>query len=162
VAQRRCVGGENWEWDGVRFEVLHPPAADYDQPPRKSNDMSCVLKIAAPGGSVLLAADVEGAAEARLAEQPLRADFLVAPHHGSRSSSSADFVAAVQAGTVIFPVGYRSRFNHPHPVVVARYAATGARLLRTDRDGAVTLRIAPDTGTVIREREQSRRYWHGG
>ena len=162
VAQRRCVGGENWEWDGVRFEVLHPPAADYDQPPRKSNDMSCVLKIAAPGGSVLLAADVEGATEARLAEQPLRADFLVAPHHGSRSSSSADFVAAVQAGTVIFPVGYRSRFNHPHPEVVARYAATGARLLRTDRDGAVTLRIAPDTGTVIREREQSRRYWHGG
>ncbi len=162
VTQRRCIGGQHWEWDGVRFEVLHPPAADYDKPPRKSNDMSCVLKVEAPGGTLLLAADVEGASEVRLAAQPLRADYLVAPHHGSRSSSSADFVAAVQARTVIFPVGYRSRFRHPHPEVVARYVATGARLLRTDRDGAVTLLIAPDASAVVRERERSRRYWHGG
>jgi competence protein ComEC len=146
----------------VRFEVVHPPAADYDKPPRKSNDMSCVLKVEAPGGTLLLAADVEGASEVRLAAQPLRADYLVAPHHGSRSSSSADFVAAVQARTVIFPVGYRSRFRHPHPEVVARYVATGARLLRTDRDGAVTLLIAPDASAVVRERERSRRYWHSG
>jgi competence protein ComEC len=163
LTQRRCLAGDAWQWDGVRFELLHPGLSDYEQASVKTNDLSCVLKVTAPGGAVLLAADIEASVEARLvaAAQPLRADFLVVPHHGSRSSSTPAFVGAVGARTVIFPVGYRSRFHHPHPRVVARYAASGAVSLRTDRDGAVTIFIAPDGTTTRRERAQVRRYWNG-
>ncbi len=121
-----------------------------------------MLKLSAAGGSVLLGADIDTATEARLLERgaPVRADHFVVPHHGSRSSSSPDFVAAVGAQHAIVSVGYRSRFGHPHPDVMARYAASGARILRTDRDGAVTLELTPAATTVLRERERSRRYWH--
>jgi competence protein ComEC len=163
VAQRRCEAGQSWEWDGVRFELLHPSAADYRSAPAKSNDLSCVLKLSAAGGSVLLGADIETATEARLLARgmPVRAEHFVVPHHGSRSSSSPDFVAAVGARQAIFPVGYRSRFGHPHPDVLARYAAAGAAILRTDRDGAVTLELTSAGTRVLRERQRSQRYWHG-
>ena len=163
LPQRRCIGGEAWDWDGVRFELLHPAQEDYEHRPAKSNDMSCVLKVSGTGGSALLTGDIEAATEARLvaAGSSLRSDYLVAPHHGSRSSSTAEFVAAVGAHTVVFSVGYLSRFHHPHPVVAARYAASGAGLLRTDRDGAITLDLAPGGAAIVRERERSRRYWQG-
>jgi competence protein ComEC len=159
----RCAAGQRWEWDGVRFEILHPSPADYGAPRTTSNDLSCVLKVSGSSGAVLLAADIEADVEARLATQPglLRADILVVPHHGSRSSSSAAFVAAVGARTVVFPVGYRNRFHHPHPDVLARYEATGAVLARTDRDGAVTVSLDNGGTAVARQREQFRRYWHG-
>lgn len=163
LTQRRCLAGDAWEWDGVRFELLHPSHSDYQQGSGKTNDLSCVLKVTAPGGSVLLTADIEAGVEARLvaAAQPLRADYLVVPHHGSRSSSTPAFIEAVGARTVIIPVGYRSRFRHPHAQVVARYADSGAALLRTDRDGAVSIFIAPEGATTRREREQVRHYWNG-
>jgi competence protein ComEC len=91
----------------------------------------------------------------------VRAEHFVVPHHGSRSSSSAEFVTAVGARQAIFAVGYRSRFGHPHPEVLARYAAAGADILRTDRDGALQLQVAPQATRIRREREESRRYWHG-
>ncbi|MGB0127283.1 MAG: DNA internalization-related competence protein ComEC/Rec2 [Rhodocyclaceae bacterium] len=158
----RCVAGQQWEWDGVRFEVLHPAPADYSDARRQSNDLSCVLKVSAARGSALLAADIEADVETRLAAQPglLRADTLVVPHHGSRSSSSPAFVAAVEARTVVFPVGYRNRFRHPHADVLARYQTHGADLLRTDRDGAVIITLGNEGKTVVRQREQFRRYWH--
>ena len=158
-----CFDGQSWEWDGVRFEMLHPRYAAYAEPARKTNDMGCVLKIATAGTSVLLTADIEAVSEQALLARhrgQLKADWLVAPHHGSRTSSTPAFIEAVGAKTVIFPVGYRSRFRHPNAEVVRRYEASGAQLLRSDRDGAVTLRLGPARAGVELEREVRRRYWH--
>ena len=161
---RPCADGQAWEWDGVRFEMLHPQPADYDRPARKTNDMSCVLKVSAVQGSALLTGDIETISEQALSKRQgerLRADVLLAPHHGSRTSSSPEFIAAVGAKTVIFPVGYRNRFRHPNAEVERRYEASGAQLLRTDRDGAVTVDIGAVSQRLTFEREARRRYWHG-
>ena len=88
------------------------------------------------------------------------ADVLVAGHHGSKTSSTPEFVEAVRPRAVIFPVGYRNRFGHPHPEVVERYRDLGSALYRTDRDGAVLVAIAPEGAiTVERYRAIYRRYW---
>jgi len=157
----RCVAGQRWEWDGVRFAVLHPDAADYKNPARKTNNMSCVLRVENAAGSVLLTSDIEAADErALLARSPdlLRSDVLLAPHHGSRTSSTPEFIAAVGARDVIFPVGYRNRFGHPKADIVERYA--GRRLWRTDRDGEVSVKLA-ETVELSAFRQEHRRYWHG-
>lgn len=161
VPARRCTAGQAWEWDGVRFRVLHPGGAGSPAGGRPGNNGSCVLHVAAADGSLLLAGDIEAAAEAELlaaAGPTLGATVLVAPHHGSRSSSSPAFVAAVAPQAVVFSVGYRSRFGHPHPEVQARYGP--ARLLRTDLDGALTADLGRGGLVVARERERRRRYWH--
>jgi competence protein ComEC len=89
----------------------------------------------------------------------LAAEVLLVPHHGSRTSSSPEFVAAVGAMDAIFPVGYRNRFGHPKSEVVERYE--GARLWRSDRDGAVSVRLGAGGVTIDTERAARRRYWHG-
>jgi len=162
-----CQAGLSWEWDGVRFTVLHPDKAQYQTPTRKANDMSCVLKVADAYGSALLTADIEALSERALlarygAEQggALRSEVLVAPHHGSRTSSTPEFIAAVGARTVIFPVGYRNSFRHPRPDVVERYRQSGAALHRTDLEGALTLSLAAPGPRIVAEREERRRYWH--
>ena len=159
----RCYAGQSWEWDGVRFEMLGPTRASYDDVSLKDNDRSCVLKIATPGAHVLLPADIERRAERALLEergQDLHADVLVAPHQGSRTSSSARFVERVNPQVVIFPVGYRNRFGHPHRDVVERYVAIGAKIYRTDRDGAITLSLSGDGRIRVEPfRAVYRRYW---
>jgi len=155
---RRCARGMAWEWDGVRFEMLHPAPASAA---RRRNDESCVLRVTTAGGAMLLTGDIERGAEAELARSgPAQADVLLVPHHGSRTSSSAEFLAAVRPRHAIAPVGYRSRFGHPHPEVLARYAAAGLAPLRTDRDGAVTVRLTPGAPTLEAERARRARYWH--
>ena len=159
LAGRPCVDGEAWEWDGVRFRILHPLATDYEVP-RPSNALSCVLRIETAYGSVLIPGDLEGKAEAELLARhgaEIRSDVLVAPHHGGKKTASPAFVAAVGASEVIFPVGYRNRFGHPHPDVLARFAP--ARIHRTDAHGAV--RIVRDENGYRAEhvREERRRYW---
>jgi competence protein ComEC len=157
----RCAAGQSWEWDGVRFEILHPTSAAYETR-MKSNDRGCVLKVTAPGGSVLVPGDIERPSEERLLREgkSLGADILIAPHHGSRTSSIPAFVAAVKPKDVIFAVGYRNRFGHPHPDVVERWKASDARILRTDRDGALLVTIAPHAPIRIeRNRALYRRYW---
>jgi competence protein ComEC len=139
-----CVDGDRWTWDGVHFEILHPPPDDAGA---SENDRSCVLRVSAPGFTVLLPADIEVAAEARLLrDHPdrLRADVLVAPHHGSRSSSSDAFVAAVNPSIVVFSAGWRSRFGHPRPEVVARYRAAGAQPRTTGVEGALRVHRGED------------------
>jgi competence protein ComEC len=157
----RCYAGQSWDWDGVKFEVLHPSYASYELPV-KNNDRGCVLKVSAPGGSVLIPADIERRSEETLLSQSenLAADVLIAGHHGSKTSSTPAFVQAVSPRTVIFAVGYRNRFGHPHPDVTTRYLQSGSALYRTDRDGAVLVTISPE-GSVKTERYRSlyRRYW---
>jgi competence protein ComEC len=164
VAQTACHDGQKWEWDGVSFEMLYPSAGQYEHRPRKTNDMSCVLKVTASGHSVLLPSDIEAWSEELLLNahsSDLKSDVLLVPHHGSRTSSTPEFIAAVAAPEVIFPVGYRNRFNHPRPDVVERYRASGAAMSRTDRDGALTIRLGNGGVQIIAERRLRARYWHG-
>ncbi|MFN2644030.1 MAG: DNA internalization-related competence protein ComEC/Rec2 [Burkholderiales bacterium] len=153
---RRCAAGERWEWDGVRFEFLHPSR----EPGGKRNDQSCVLRVAAGAHAMLLTGDIERAAEAAIvsAGERVRSDVLLVPHHGSRTSSTAEFIAAVAPRRAIIPVGYRSRFGHPHPLVLERYRAAGVELLRTDLEGAITVRMGAELD-VHAERQLRARYW---
>ncbi len=159
----RCVDGMRWRWDGVDFEVLHPPPAYYRDARAKTNDLSCVVAVTAGRSRVLLSGDIEARSETRLlheARDALAADVLVVPHHGSRTSSTPAFVAAVDPAVAVFTPGYRNRFGHPRPEVVARYVSRGSAVVRTDRDGAITF----DAGSsriagVERARAVGARYW---
>ena len=156
TAARGCFAGTQWEWDGVRFAFLHPPL---EEPPGRRNNRSCVLSVAAAGSSMLLTGDIERAAESRLLQGPLRADVLLVPHHGSRTSSTAEFIQAVSPRWAVVPAGYRNRFGHPSADVLERYRAAGTRLLRTDLDGAVQVQLGERGAQVIAERTRRPRYW---
>jgi competence protein ComEC len=161
---RRCAAGQNWEWDGVRFETLHPEGDSYNDAKLKDNDRSCVLRIVSPHGSVLLPADVERAGEFALLRDrrgELSADVLVVPHHGSRTSSTPDFVGAVSPRIAIFAMGYRNRFGHPHPAVVAEYRRRGVSMVRTDAAGAVSVRMTAAGIDLQKWRDREQRYWRG-
>jgi competence protein ComEC len=157
----RCFAGQHWEWDGVRFEMLHPAWDGYNAPAARDNDRSCVLRVTAAGGSVLLTADIEQKAEAQLlaqASRPLGSEVLLVPHHGSATSSSHAFLSQIRPRIAVVPVGYRNRFGHPADAVLARYAELGATVHRTDRDGALLLRFG-ETVSVQTWRALHRRYW---
>jgi len=158
VHGRPCIEGERWYWDGVRFSLLHP------QSDRGSdNEQSCVLRIDG-AYSVLLPGDIERRSEARLLRDrstELAADVLLSPHHGSRTSSSAELVAAVRPHIVVHSAGWRSRFGHPRAEVVERYAAVGAEQFVTGVVGAVTIREDRDGRLrVLQYRRENARWWN--
>lgn len=162
LAPQACVEGVAWALDGVRFEFIHP--AGDAPPPRQRNEGSCVLRVASRHGSALLPGDIGAVSERALAaQQPqlLVADVVVAPHHGSRSSSSPRLVAAAGAAHVIHSVGNLNSYRHPHPDVWARWDAAGARNWRTDGQGAVTASFDAQGVRVEAWRERAPRYWHG-
>ena len=158
-----CVAGQTWTWDGVQFDVLHPLQAAPAVLPHgeKPNAQSCVLHVrAASGASALLAGDIERPQELILvkAGAPLAADALLVPHHGSKTSSSDAFLAAVQPKIALVQAAYRSRFGHPAPVVVERLREHGAKVVDSAHCGAATWRS--DASDAVRcEREVGRRYW---
>jgi competence protein ComEC len=152
-----CRAGQHWEWDGVRFAVLHPDGAGWE-----GNDASCVLRIDG-AFSVLLTGDIGAAAEqALLSGAALGAEVLVSPHHGSASSSSAAFVRAVVPRLVIHSAGWRNHFRHPRPQVVARYAEAGAAQYVTGAGGAISVWRDPGSGQLaVREhRREAARFWN--
>ena len=159
----RCEAGQRWSWDDVRFTVLQPTAAHYAVAQRKANDLSCVLRVESQHGAVLLTGDLEARGEQELLRRDpnmLKAEVVVVPHHGSRTSSTPAFIATVEAVIAVYATGYRNRFGHPRPDIVARYESAGARGYRTDLDGALTFTFAPDAPLAPRaEREHDRRYW---
>ncbi len=160
--KRRCLDGQAWQWDGIEFEMLHPDAASYADAAIRDNDMGCVLRISIGSKHILLAADIEKESERQLlAEHPdkLPAAFLVVPHHGSRTSSGAGFVAAVHPEFAVFTAGYLNRFGHPNREIEQRYAHSGAELLRTDQDGAILVEMNAQGLQVERYRDTHRRYW---
>jgi competence protein ComEC len=163
LAERRmrCFAGQRWQWDGVRFEMLHPAWDGYNARATRDNDRSCVLRVAAAGGSLLLTADIEQRSEAQLlarASGPLVSEVLLVPHHGSATSSSHAFLSQIRPRIAVFPVGYRNRFGHPVEPILGRYANLGAIVHRTDRDGALLVRI--ETGVAVHAwRALRRRYW---
>lgn len=163
VRHERCAAGQAWEWDGVHFEVLHPARESYAEPALKPNARSCMLRVSAKGGSMLLPGDIEAQQEAQLlaaAPDKLAAGILLAPHHGSATSSTPAFMAAVRPQHGIFQVGYRNRYRHPRADVVQRYRAAGAAVWRTDEAGAVELELGT-RATLRAYRQQHARYWHG-
>ena len=158
---QRCAAGTAWEWDGVRFAILHPEGAAARA--KRSNNLSCVLKVSAGGRSMLLTGDIEKPAEAELLKRDasaLAADVLLVPHHGSRTSSSAEFLAAVGARAAVIPAGYRNRFGHPNADVLERFSVLKTEIFRTDRGGAITVRLGAGELQILGERRHRRRYWH--
>ena len=159
----RCGAGQHWEWDGIAFDMLHPTPASYDDAHLKTNARSCTLRISNGRRTVLLAGDIEAAQEAALLERApdrLRADVLLAPHHGSGTSSTLAFLQAVRPGIAVFQVGYRNRYHHPKPEVYERYGALGALRLRTDEAGALALDVGADVAWHGYRTEHAR-YWYG-
>lgn len=163
MAGTPCVAGQSWQWDGVRFTILNGPADAVDEP-SPDNNGGCVLRIEAGQHAALLPADIERDAEARLLRdhpKALRADVLLAAHHGSRTSSTPAFVEAVNPELVIFSAGYANSYRHPRPEVVGRYQRLGSTLHMTGVEGALTLHVDPDTGLGPVEvwRQARPRYW---
>ena len=162
----RCEAGQRWTWDGVQFTVLHPGSGIYDEPARhrKENDRGCVIRVATAGFSALLTGDVEARSEAEMLARDaaaLRSDVLLVPHHGSKTSSTPEFIDAVAPRIGLLSVGYRNRFRHPNAAVVARYAGRGIELHRTDREGALHVVLAAQSSGTIRVEGYARRmrYW---
>lgn len=139
---RPCVAGTVWIWEGVRFQFLHPSAGG---PRWSDNDGSCVLRVATAGASILLPGDVSRRAESWLlrARQPLAADLVVAPHHGSSTSSSEGFVARTRPRFVVYATGFANRWGFPRPEVRARWRRAGACGLDTAMLGALEFTAAP-------------------
>ena len=157
---KRCEAGQHWEWDGVRFDVLHPQAADYDTA-AKSNAMSCVLRISNGAHTALLVGDIEQPQEARLVAQgvDLSAHVLLVPHHGSKTSSSGEFLDAVAPSIGIVQSGYRNRFGHPAPPVLERLQERKVRVVDSPHCGAFTWQSWQVQNSACL-RLQGRRYWH--
>ncbi|MES2546155.1 MAG: DNA internalization-related competence protein ComEC/Rec2 [Pseudomonadota bacterium] len=165
----QCVAGQTWYWDKVKFEVLNPGLDTYENASISDNNRSCVLKIISRFGSILLTGDIEKSTEAMLLQANkdegsnhfLASDVLVAPHHGSKTSSTRDFVDAVGAKQVIFTVGYLNRFKHPKPMIEQRYANSGAANYRSDYHGALQVNFTNNHSPSIESwRQKQPRYWH--
>ena len=163
VPHTRCEAGQRWHWDGVTFTVLHPRAQDHARAGAKPNSLSCVLRVVdARGNSLLLTGDIEAPDEQRLLQDDaaaLASRVLVVPHHGSKTSSTAAFLDAVAPERAVVQAGYRNRFGHPAPPVLARYAERGIALSRSDACGAWTWRTDALEVNPYCEREAAARYW---
>ncbi|WP_024902369.1 DNA internalization-related competence protein ComEC/Rec2 [Robbsia andropogonis] len=158
TVRRRCRAGDTWSWDGVRFDTVWPLDPLRRAPP---NHVSCVLRISNGVHAVLLAGDIEAPQEEALrkARIPLRADVLLAPHHGSATSSTSPFIQAVAPRHVVFQMGFRNRHRHPSTRVVPRYTERGVMTHRSDTDGAVRFISRNADMTVETLRYHRRRYW---
>jgi competence protein ComEC len=141
---------------GAIVRILNPPI-DFDRRRglerwRNLNNNSMALQLLFAGYTVLLPGDVERPAEQEMLRRvgpALKSTILLVPHHGSRSSSSTEFLAAVQPEYAIVSCGWRNRFNFPHPEVLARYRGVGSRILRTDTDGAIQIQLQPDGLRIV-------------
>lgn len=161
---RRCEAGQRWVWDGVQFEVLHPLAVDYQNPRHKPNAMSCVLSVKAHNKQILLAGDIgkkqEKALIKRLPASQLKSWGLIAPHHGSNTSSSEPFLRIVDPQWSIFQMGYLNQFHHPHPLVFKRYQALKIIPFRSDEQGAVHISISEKRATIEGQKTKYPHYWY--
>ena len=153
-----CAAGQSWTWDQVRFTLLSPPHAFVSE-----NDNSCVLKIQSEQGAVLLTGDIEALAESWLIEtygNNLKANVLIAPHHGSNTSSTTSFLQAIQPEYVLIPAGYRNQFGHPHQEVLLRYQQIKAKWLTSADSGAITINVRDGSWVVQSMRDTESKYWN--
>lgn len=153
-----CVQGQHWHWDAVEFTMLGPKSPGF----LTENDNSCVLHIKATHGAILMTGDIEQTAEAWLVEtygEALRANVLVAPHHGSNTSSTSAFLQNVAPEVSLLATGYRNPFHFPHPAVIKRYQAQQIRWFNTAELGAIQVDIATTGTKITAYREQVGKYW---
>ena len=160
LQQLPCSTASSWTAAGVRFQFLHPrPDAAWE-----GNNASCVLEVAIGDHRILLTGDIETPVEATLVENSLigPVNTVIVPHHGSRTSSSPDFVKALSPELAIVSAGFGNRWGFPKADVVRRWELAGARLLETATSGAIGQRVCLDSGVerLSRERRDSRKYWH--
>lgn len=158
-----CRAGQHWQWDGWQFTVLYPTPEEMTAAD-KDNNRSCVLMIRRGLASVLLPGDLESPGERALLERfdasALQASVLVLGHHGSRTSTTQDFLAAVQPQWAIASAGYRHHFRHPSAVVLERLQSAGIPWRNTAASGAVTLLLSEDGKVQVQEfRQEAGRYW---
>lgn len=151
-----CRLGLRWQWDGVAFEILHPaPGVEA----RTDNDRSCVLRVSGARAKALLPGDIERDAELQIVKAGAgRVTLLVAPHHGSRTSSSRQLIHHLHPAVVLISAGYDNRFGHPHADVLARYRAAGLIWYSTAAAGALTW-ASNAPGRVSRQRAGRGPYW---
>lgn len=154
-----CHAGQQWSWDGVKFEVLHPALkSDF-----VGNNASCVLKVSSDYGSVLLTGDIEQQAEKSLLKSmpdEIKVDVLLAPHHGSKTSSSNEFIATITPKYAVVSAGYRNRFGFPKQDIMTRYEAHGVETLVTYMAGEISMKFSA-AGLIIEQfRLKNRRFWH--
>jgi competence protein ComEC len=154
-----CAAGQSWHWDGVTFTVLSPRSSGFVS----ENDNSCVLKIQSEKNSVLLTGDIEAAAESWLVGvygEQLKADVLIAAHHGSKTSSTPMFLQTVQPDYVLIPAGYRNQFGFPHQFVLKRYQGIKAKWLNVAEQGAIFVEADKESLAVQSMRAVESKYWN--
>ena len=153
-----CLAGEQWQWDGVSFRILHPAS----EAMMSGNNASCVLQIRSRYGSVLLPADIEEEAEENvISDYPdsLASSILVAPHHGSKTSSSEKFIDAVGPDLVVFPAGWMNRYQHPTEMIVKRFTDRGINSMITGECGSISVRAGPGGIIVDAWRQSNKAIW---
>ncbi|MBL4712506.1 MAG: DNA internalization-related competence protein ComEC/Rec2 [Gammaproteobacteria bacterium] len=160
-----CLQGQKWHWDGVDFEILSP-LANVSSAGRKQkrNNHSCVLRVSSAAGSVLFTGDIEASAERVLLSShtgKLASDILIVPHHGSKTSSSDRFIKAVNPALALLSVGYKNKYRLPNNKILARYLSKKITVMRTDKNGAVTVMFALNKPFVAESyRLSDKKYWH--
>jgi competence protein ComEC len=160
-----CYAGQEWVWDGVLFEMLNP---DESVIYKKRNNGACVLRVSAGKKSLLLSADIEKRAEKQLVEhryEQLKSTYLVSPHHGSKTSSSQDFLDAVNAEYILVPVGFKNRYRMPHALVLQRYRDMHIPVYKTFKSGAISVLFGKDgqknsSEVPFEYRQNSQKYWN--
>jgi competence protein ComEC len=153
-----CSAGHSWLWDEVKFSILSPQREFISE-----NDNSCVLLVTGKYGAVLLTGDIEAAAESWLVDnvgENLQAKVLIAPHHGSKTSSTAPFLQTVKPEFVLIPAGYRNQFGHPHPSVLQRYQQAGISWLSSASSGAIDVKLDKTGSVVTSMRQTNSHYWN--
>lgn len=159
-----CHQGMQWVYGELVIDALWPADSSAGIKGDKTNNRSCVLLLRYGGQLILLPGDIEADVESALLKAgllPKDVDILVAPHHGSRSSSSRAFVDQVSPDFIIYSAGYKNRYNHPHPDIVERYRQAGSAGYNTGTQGAVTFRLNPDGHLDVHySRKTDRRPWY--
>jgi competence protein ComEC len=160
---QRCEQGQQLRVGDLALTVLSPPASLYELPRATTNARSCVVQARIGASRVLLTGDVPARQEAAMVAAygaALSSQLMVAPHHGSRSSSSEALIQAVRPTWASVQAGYRSRFGHPHPLVLWRYRQAGVRVVRSDWSGAARWRFDVDGSSTLEQwRLDHGRYW---
>ncbi len=167
-----CKFGQRWSWDGVEFIVWHPREETLfeEQYPGKPNEMSCVLEVRNHDTSFWLTGDVEKQGELEITERldlPAlteiggRQVIFMAPHHGSKTSSSLALLQKVNPDLAFAQNGYRNRYGHPHPTVSARYADLGIPFFQTPLTGALLWEFRNNRDSLMQIwRHDIKRLWH--
>ncbi len=155
-----CLAGQHWQWDGIKFRFLYPDKQHLSL----DNNSSCVLRISAGNKHLLLTGDIEKFAEDFLqtrARQYLSAQIIVAPHHGSKTSSSLAFLQAVQPRYVFYSIGYLNRFHFPSNIIQQRYRLLKVTAFSTAQDGAISVLLSQNKAIKPKSYRQSVHHFWG-